>query len=83
MRYRPGEDDVRRIDWNVTARAGEPHVWRPLAEHELETWVLVDDSPSMAFGTVALEKRDLAAGAVAAVGAARPPGPATGSAPPT
>ena len=68
VRYRPGEDDVRRIDWNVTARAGVPHVWRPLAEHELESWVLVDDSPSMAFGTVELEKRDLAAGAAAAVG---------------
>lgn len=68
VRYRPGEDDVRRIDWNVTARAGAPHVWRPLAEHELESWVLVDDSPSMAFGTVELEKRDLAAGAAAAIG---------------
>lgn len=68
VRYRPGEDDVRRIDWNVTARAaGEPYVWRPLAEHELETWVLVDDTASMAFGTVALEKRHVAAGVVAAV----------------
>lgn len=67
VRYRPGEDDVRRIDWNVTARVGEAHVWRPLAEHELETWVLVDDTPSMAFGTVAMEKRDIAAGVVAAI----------------
>ncbi len=68
MRYRPGEHDVRRMDWNVTARVGEPHVWRPQATHELEAWVLVDDSPSMAFGTAALEKRDLAAGAAAAIG---------------
>ncbi len=68
VKYTPGEDDVRRIDWNVTARAGgEPHVWRPLAEHELETWVLVDATPSMEFGTVSLEKRHLAAGATAAV----------------
>jgi uncharacterized protein (DUF58 family) len=68
VRYRAGEDDVRRIDWNVTARsAGEPHVWRPLAQHELETWVLVDDSASMHFGTVRLEKRQVAAGVVAAV----------------
>ncbi len=68
VRYRPGEDDVRRIDWNVTARsAGEPHVWRLLAQHELETWVLVDDTPSMAFGTVALEKRDIATGVCAAI----------------
>ncbi len=68
VRYRPGEHDVRRIDWNVTARsAGAPHVWRTMSEHELETWVLVDDSASMAFGTVSLEKRDLAAGVVAAM----------------
>lgn len=68
VRYRPGEDDVRRIDWNVTARsAGVPHVWRTLAQHELETWVLVDDTPSMAFGTIALEKRDIAAGVTAAI----------------
>ncbi|MGA8845739.1 MAG: DUF58 domain-containing protein, partial [Nocardioides sp.] len=68
VRYRPGEDDVRRIDWNVTARsAGVPHVWRLRAQHELETWVLVDDTPSMAFGTVALEKRDIATGVCAAV----------------
>ena len=67
VRYRPGEDDVRRIDWNVTARAGEPHVWRPQAEHELESWVLVDDTASMAFGTVTLEKRQVAAGVTAAI----------------
>ncbi len=68
VKYTPGEDDVRRIDWNVTARAaGEPHVWRPLAEHEVEAWVLVDATPSMEFGTVELEKRHLAAGATAAV----------------
>ncbi|WP_323793205.1 DUF58 domain-containing protein [Nocardioides sp.] len=68
VRYRPGEDDVRRIDWNVTARsAGVPHVWRLLAQHELETWVLVDDTPSMAFGTIASEKRDIATGVVAAI----------------
>lgn len=68
VRYRPGEDDVRRIDWNVTARAaGDPHVWRPLAEHELETWVLLDDTASMAFGTVSLEKRQVATGVLAAV----------------
>ena len=68
VRYRPGEDDVRRIDWNVTARAGgDAHVWRPLAEHELETWVLVDATASMDFGTVALEKQHVAAGVTAAI----------------
>jgi uncharacterized protein (DUF58 family) len=60
VRYRPGEDDVRRIDWNVTARSQEPHVWRSRAEHELDTWILIDDTPSMHFGTAAAEKRDVA-----------------------
>lgn len=67
VRYRPGEDDVRRMDWNVTARTGEAHVWRPLAEHELEAWVLLDESPSMAFGTASMEKGQLGAWAGAAV----------------
>lgn len=66
-RYQPG-DDVRRIDWNITARSAEPHVWRPRAENRLDTWVLVDTSPSMAFGTVSDEKRELAARIVGAVG---------------
>ncbi|MDT0214888.1 DUF58 domain-containing protein [Rothia sp. ARF10] len=68
VRYRPGEDDVRRMDWNVTARTGDPHVWRPLAEHELDTWVLVDETPSMDFGTALSEKRDVAALVAASVG---------------
>ncbi len=50
VRYQPG-DDVRWIDWNVSARSMDPHVWRPRADHELETWVLVDETPSMAFGS--------------------------------
>jgi uncharacterized protein (DUF58 family) len=66
-RYQPG-DDVRRIDWNITARSIEPHVWRPRADNRLDTWALVDTSPSMAFGTVTDEKRDLAARIVLAVG---------------
>jgi uncharacterized protein (DUF58 family) len=66
--YRPGEDDVRRIDWNVTARTTVPHVRDVIADRELETWALVDMSASMDFGTVRLEKRDLAVAAVATVG---------------
>lgn len=66
--YVPGQDDVRRMDWNVTARTAEPYVRSPLAERELETWALVDASASMDFGTVALEKRDLAVAIVAAIG---------------
>ena len=63
--YVPGEDDVRRMDWAVTARTTVPHVRDVIADRELETWALVDLSPSMHFGTAALEKRDLAVAAVA------------------
>lgn len=61
-------DDVRLIDWNVTARTTEPHVRMPVAERELETWVVADLSASMDFGTAGCTKRDLAVAAVAAVG---------------
>ena len=66
-RYRPGHD-VRRIDWNVTARSTEPMVWRTRAEHELDTWLLVDRTASMAFGTVTAEKSETAAWFAGAVG---------------
>ncbi|TCN44077.1 uncharacterized protein DUF58 [Kribbella orskensis] len=66
--YQAGQDDVRRMDWNVTARSLEPHVRAPLAERELETWALVDASASMDFGTALSEKRDLAVAVVGAVG---------------
>jgi uncharacterized protein (DUF58 family) len=66
--YRPGEDEVRRMDWAVTARTTIPHVRTVDADRELATWVLVDASPSMDFGTAELEKRELAVAAVAAVG---------------
>jgi uncharacterized protein (DUF58 family) len=66
--YRPGEDDVRRMDWNVTARTTVPHVRDLIADRELETWALVDASGSMDFGTAQSEKRDLATNAVAAIG---------------
>lgn len=65
--YQPGQD-VRRIDWNVTARTGDPHLWRTRAQHELDTWLLVDRSPSMAFGTARTEKVDVAEQVAAAVG---------------
>jgi uncharacterized protein (DUF58 family) len=61
-------DDVRRIDWNVTARMIEPHVRDSIADRELETWVLVDVGPSMDFGTANCEKRDLAVSAAGAIG---------------
>lgn len=66
--YRPGEDEVRRIDWAVTARTAVPHVREVDADRELTCWVLVDGTASMDFGTAEVEKRELAVAAVAAVG---------------
>ncbi|MEV0718055.1 DUF58 domain-containing protein [Asanoa sp. NPDC050611] len=66
--YRPGEDEVRWMDWAVTARTNTPHVREVDADRELTTWVLVDGSASMDFGTAEVEKRELAVAAVAAVG---------------
>ncbi|GAA1650991.1 DUF58 domain-containing protein [Actinoplanes couchii] len=66
--YRAGEDEVRRMDWAVTARTTVPHVRTVDADRELSTWVLVDASASMDFGTAEYEKRELAVAAVAAVG---------------
>ncbi|MEV6305168.1 DUF58 domain-containing protein [Actinoplanes sp. NPDC051861] len=66
--YRPGEDEVRRMDWAVTARTAVPHVRTVDADRELATWVLVDSTASMDFGTAEFEKRELAIAAVAAVG---------------
>jgi len=65
--YQPG-DDVRLMDWNVTARTGEPHVRMPVAERELETWLVVDLSASLEFGTADCTKRELAIAGAAAVG---------------
>jgi len=65
--YVPG-DDVRQIDWNVTARTLEPHVRVHLAERVLVTWLVLDASPSMAFGTADRQKADVAEGVAIAVG---------------
>jgi uncharacterized protein (DUF58 family) len=65
--YVPG-DDVRRIDWNVTARTGETHVRVQLAERVLVTWLVLDTSPSMEFGTADRRKADVAEGVAIAVG---------------
>ena len=65
--YTPG-DDVRRIDWAVTARTSEPHVRQAVAERELETTLLVDLTASMSFGTARSEKRQVAVAVAAAFG---------------
>ena len=65
--YVPG-DDVRLIDWNVTARTGETHVRVQLAERVLVTWVVLDSSPSMSFGTADRRKADVALGVALALG---------------
>lgn len=57
--YEPG-DDVRSIDWNVTARTGAPHVKRYREERELTVLLMVDVSPSGAFGTSGRQKNELA-----------------------
>ena len=61
-------DDVRRIDWNVTARTSEPHVRVDLAERVLVTWLALDVSPSMQFGTAERRKADVAEGVAIAFG---------------
>jgi len=66
-RYLPGEDDVRHIDWAVTARTTVPHVRDLVADRELESWTLLDLSPSMDFGTAQRDKREVAIGALAAI----------------
>ena len=65
--YQPG-DDVRRIDWNVTARTGQTHVRVELAEHTLVTWLVLDESASMRFGTADRRKADVAEGVAIAIG---------------
>ncbi|MFV0458588.1 MAG: DUF58 domain-containing protein [Actinomycetales bacterium] len=70
--YRPGEDDVRHMDWAVTARTTQPHVHDMIADRELETWALADLTGSMQLGTALRDgrpvlKRDLAISAVATV----------------
>ncbi len=65
--YVPG-DEVRDIDWNVTARLGAPYVKRFVEERELTIILVVDVSRSMLFGTRGQEKRELAAELCALLG---------------
>jgi uncharacterized protein (DUF58 family) len=60
-------DDVRRMDWPVTARTTVAHIRQTVADRELETWLVIDLSPSMDFGTARTEKRELVLAAITAV----------------
>ena len=64
--YEPG-DDVRRMDWSILARTGEPHVRDAIQERDLDVAVLVDRSGSLDFGTVGWRKADLALAVASAV----------------
>ena len=66
--YVPGQDDVRRIDWAVTARTQAPYVRDTVADRELEVWALLDVTPSMNWGTGGVTKRDLGIAAIATIG---------------
>jgi uncharacterized protein (DUF58 family) len=66
--YLPG-DDVRAIDWNVTARTGQPHVRTFETERDTSAFFLIDRSASMGFGTAAQTKEELLQQVVAGVAA--------------
>jgi len=66
--YVPG-DDVRSIDWNVTARTGDPYVKLFTEERELTILLMIDVSASSDFGSVAVSKRELAAEAAGVLAA--------------
>lgn len=62
--YEPG-DDVRHLDWNVTARQGKPYVRRFIEERSLVLWLIVDVSASLRFGPEGKTKADRASQAAA------------------
>jgi uncharacterized protein (DUF58 family) len=65
--YVPG-DDVRLMDWNVSARTTVPHVRDPIFDHELDLWLVADLSASQNFGTATRPKRDVVVSVAAAFG---------------
>jgi uncharacterized protein (DUF58 family) len=60
-------DDVRHIDWNVTARTGQPHVRVFTEDREMTAWFLLDLSPSVDFGSGEQRKRNISADFVAVI----------------
>jgi uncharacterized protein (DUF58 family) len=65
--YEPG-DDVRRIDWNATARSLVPQVREDVPDRQLTAWLLLDTSASMHFGTAQHRKADVAEGVALVLG---------------
>jgi uncharacterized protein (DUF58 family) len=65
--YQPG-DDVRQLDAAASARTGTPHVRLQVPERLMTAWIVLDVSPSMAFGTGVRLKSDVAAGAATVLG---------------
>ena len=65
--YEPG-DDVRTMDWSVTARTTVPHIRQTIADRELETWIVVDLTPSLDVEGRYGAKRRLVEAAAATVG---------------
>lgn len=61
-------DDVRMMDWNVTARTGQAHVREYHEDREITAWLLLDTSASVDFGTARVRKNDLAVEFAGAVG---------------
>jgi uncharacterized protein (DUF58 family) len=59
VREYQSQDDVRYMDWNVTARMDTPYVRQYIEEREITAWLLLDLSPSVDFGTADARKRDL------------------------
>src|SRR6476469_5789947 len=57
LREYQSEDDVRYIDWNVTARMTTPYVRQYVEDREITAWFLLDLSPSVDFGTLVRQKR--------------------------
>lgn len=53
------EDDIRSIDWNVTARMNSPYVRQFLEDREITSWFLLDTSPSMGFGPAERPKKEV------------------------
>jgi len=64
--YQPG-DDIRYIDWNVSARMDTPYVRQYMEDREVIAWFLLDLSPSVDFGSIDNQKRDVLIDFVAAV----------------